>query len=216
MDMNDVKQLVGDELSRCGFQALPRRKLFVKDCGFYLILAEIAPLRKEGFHFDIGVMFLWASHSDLVYDYASADTRINAKGDPLGAVWFDDPPAVWDAKIRQILEEAMAKIDIYQTLTDMAALKNRLETRNDFAKLANPGLENRDISLGIAKMYTGEKPRGAQILAEAAKRNAAAAEIYDCIDNTEMFRDKLLQIVNSCRSRLAKKYRIKLDPITEI
>ncbi len=216
MDMNDVKQIVGEKLIPLGFRPVPRKRLFIKDCGFYLILAETAPLRREGFHFDIGVMFLWTNNSDLVYDYACDDTRINAKGDLLGAVWFDDSPAVWDAKVDQILDEAIEKIEIYQQIADMAVLKNRLENRKDFTKLANPGFENRDISLAIAKMYTGEKDRAAEILAAAAQKNSAAAELYKCCDNQALFHNTLIQIVNRCRSRLAGKCRITLAPIAEI
>lgn len=216
MDIKNVRQSVGEALAPLGFQSASRKGLLIKDCGFYLILAQTAPIRKEGFLFDIGVMFLWTAHSDFVYDYACGDTRINAKDDPLGAVWFDDPPAVRDAKIGQILDEARGKIDIYRQLSDMSVLKYRLENRNDFMKLANPGLGNRDISLGIAKMYTGEKARAAEILAQAAKQNPAAAELYQFCDNDVVFYDTLIHLINRCRSMLAKKYRISLDPIEEI
>ena len=212
MNLQSSKKTIFSFLKDKNFLSTANKRIFVQDCGFYLIVVEIVPLRKEGFFLNVGVKFLWTAYFDISYDYSNSDIRINVPNNPLGAVLFDSPSV--DYEIEYIMREAQDRIVEYQGMKDFNTFRLKIENRNDFAKKANPNLKKVDVSLAITKMFSGETLNSLEILHEAAQNNEVAQELLLHCDDLALFHDGLINIINSCRSVMSTKFKLILNPIS--
>ena len=68
MTMKDINQRIKCWLEPKGFKQASPKSLFVKDQGFYFIVASLTPHKAlSGFFFDLAVKFLWSTHEDISY-----------------------------------------------------------------------------------------------------------------------------------------------------
>ena len=141
MTMKDINQRIKCWLEPKGFKQASPKSLFVKDQGFYFIVASLTPHKAlAGFFFDLAVKFLWSSHEDISYDYALGDSRVYGQEDPnptLGGILFNSESL--ESELAYMMKEADKRIDAYMALADRTVLLKCLENRNDFVSVVNKG-----------------------------------------------------------------------------
>ena len=215
MDEKSSKQFISSFFKERGLRATARKRVFVQDCEFYLIVAEIQPaVGKEGILLNVGVKFLWSNYYEISYDYSSGDCRINVPNDPLGALFWDNPNA--ELILDRLLNDGMDQIIEYRKLQDFDTFLYKIKNRNDFVQRANANFEKIDESLAIGKMFNGEFQEALTILQAASPKNEVALKLLENCNDIELFKCTLINIINNCRSAMAKKLKISLEPIDSI
>ena len=215
MDPQSSKKLIASFLKDRGFFGTASKNIFIKDCGFYLILVESRPVWNGlGMNLDVGVKFMWSDYYGITYDYSNGDSRVNVPDHPLGAVIFEEPSA--EQKLYSLLNDGVQRAVEYQNLEDFDTFRYKIETRNDFVRRANAGHEKKDIDLAIAKMFSGDSSKAAEILKNASVISEVARRLFDKCHDIEAFRAELMDIINNCRSIMSKKFKRKLAPINSI
>lgn len=215
MDSNSSKEYISAFLKERGFLSTSSKRIFVQDCGFYLIAFEIQPMWGSlGLLINLGVKFLWSNFYVITYDYSFGDNRINVPDHPMGALMFDDPNA--DVKLDGLLEDAWVKITEYLKLQNFDIFLDRIENRNDFVRRANKDHEKRDTDLAIGKMFAGDKSGALEIFRNDAEYNEVSQRLLDNSGDMETFQKELLDIINNCRGMMASKLKIKLAPIESV
>lgn len=198
-----------------GFVHTSNPNLFIKDQGFYLIVAELQPYKPlGGFFFNVGVKFLWSESDSISYDYSSGNTRVYGQEDPtptLGAILYDSSSI--DTEMNYMMSEANKRIDEYEELTSPPILLDRLLTRKDFVMTANPGYEKRDVSLGISLVWRGRRTEAKEIFENASKYNPVAIILLQSCFDRERLNQDLLNVINRLRKKLSVKLKVKLDEI---
>ena len=215
MTISEIRKQFKVWLESKGFVRTSNINLFIKDQGFYLIVAELQPHKPlGGFFFNLGVKFLWSESDAISYDYSSGDTRVYGQEkptNPLGAILYDS--STIDEEIRYMMSEANKRIDEYMVLSDMQVLVDRLSTRKDFVAMANSGFEKRDVSLGIALTMCGRGAEAKEIFNNASEHNSVAVALSQSCLEQERFVQDLVRIINSLRTKLSAKLKVKLDEI---
>ncbi len=216
MNYQDAKKIVRAYLIKQNTDILPikRNSVFLMDCGFYVIIVGMVPWYGAGFLLDVAVKLLWTKYDGLIYTYSNGDARLNVPDHPLGAIDLESPQV--EQKIDQLMQDAQVAISEYRELRDFDTFKYKIENRKDFIQIANPGFEKRDISLTIAKMFSGDQAKALEILHTASEGNEDARVLLENSENLVSFQTGLLALINYCRGEMAKKYKIKLPPITTL
>ena len=152
MTMKDINQRIKCWLEPKGFKQASPKSLFIKDQGFYFIVASLTPHKALfGFFFDLAVKFLWSTHEDISYDYTLGDSRVYGQEDPnptLGGILYNSESL--ESELAYMMNEADKRIDAYMALADCTVLLKCLENRNDFVSVVNKGFAKRDKSKAIA------------------------------------------------------------------
>ena len=215
MDSQSSKKLIATFMKERGFLGTASKNIFIKDCGFYLIVVESRPVWNGlGMNLDVGVTFMWSNYYGITYDYSNGDTRVNVPNHPLGAIIFEEPGA--EQKLYSLLSDGMQRAAEYQNLMDFDTFRYKIETRRDFVCIANPGHEKKDLDLAIAKMFSGDALKSMEILQNASVNSEVARRLLDKSHDIEAFRAELMDIINNCRSMMSKKFKRKLAPINSI
>ena len=217
MTMKDINQRIKCWLEPKGFQQASPKSLFVKDQGFYFIVASLSPHKAlSGFFFDLAVKFLWSTHEDISYDYTVGNSRVYGQEDPnptLGGILYNSESL--ESELAYMMKEADKRIDAYMALADCTVLLKCLENRNDFVSVVNKGFAKRDKSKAIALVLCDHAKEAQEIFFNDSQYDSVSERLYkSCLTYDEFVRD-LLDVINSLRRRLEIKLKIKLDDIDE-
>ncbi len=197
----------------CGLVPIKSKRLWIEDCGFYLIMAEIQPCKGLGFAVNVGVRFLWSDTNDLVYDYSDGECRIVVPC-PIGIVCFDSPR--YEEEFAYVQEQVVMRVQNYRSLKNMDTLLHKLVTRHDLASQVNRGFKERDMSCGIAKMLTGDSAGAKYLLGNDAQDNQVAERLHALCDDRLAFEAELLATINHCRKLFEQRLHIKFPALQEL
>ena len=218
MDIKDITKRIKTWLEPKGFVQTSNKRLFVKDKGFYLIVASVHPHKAfDGFCFDLAVKFLWSTSEDISYDYTVGDSNVYGQKDPnptLGAILYDS--ARLDEEIAYLMNEANSRIEVYESLSDHQVLLERLQNRKDFVSIANHDFDKRDKAKAVALVLCGRASEARDIFVNDSQYDPVSEKLANsCLDYEELER-VLLDAVNDLRRRLSTKMKIKLEDIEKI
>lgn len=217
MTMKDINKRIKCWLEPKGFKQTSNKSVFVKDQGFYFIVASLSPHKAmSGFFFDLAVKFLWSTYEDISYDYTLGDSRVYGQEDPnptLGGILYNSENL--ESELAYLMNEADKRIDAYISLADCNVLLKSLENRNDFVSIVNKDFDKRDKSKAVALVLC-DRAIEAQGIFRNDSQYDFVSECFSksCLSYDEFMRD-LLNIVNSLRRRLEIKLKIKLEDIDE-
>ena len=217
MTMKDINQRIKCWLEPKGFKQASPKSLFIKDQGFYFIVASLTPHKAlSGFFFDLAVKFLWSSHEDISYDYTVGNSRVYGQEDPnptLGGILYNSESL--ESELAYMMKEADKRIDAYMALADCTVLLKCLENRNDFVSVVNKGFAKRDKSKAIALVLCDHAQEAQEIFFNDSQYDSVSERLSkSCLTYDEFVRD-LLDVINRLRRRLEMKLKIKLDDIDE-
>lgn len=218
MNFNSIKKIFASALKFKGFIPLSGSKLFICDRNFYLIFAELQDCHSIGFFFSIGIKFLWSDCTTLSYDYTEgSDSRVYIPknyNSPFGAMLYDSETL--DDDIDLILKETDRRIAIYNELSDILILENKLKTRHDFVAIASPDIKSRDVNHAITLALLNHSDEALVIFENMAGVNKIAHELINVYNDEFELRKRLIELINQSRNVLAKRYKISLENINTL
>lgn len=218
MDIKDITKIIKTWLEPKGFVQTSNKRLFVKDKGFYLIVASVHPHKAcDGFCFDLAVKFLWSTSEDISYDYTVGDLSVYGQKDPnptLGAILYDSVRL--DEEFAYLMKEANSRIEVYESLSDHQVLLERLQNRKDFVSIANRDFDKRDKAKAVALVICGRASEAQEIFVNVSPYDPVSERLAHSCLNYEEFEGELLDAVNDLRRRLSTKMKIKLEDIERI
>lgn len=218
MDIKDITKRIKTWIEPKGFVQTSNKRLFVKDKGFYLIVASVHPHKAyDGFCFDLAVKFLWSTSEDISYDYTVGDSSVYGQEDPnptLGAILYDS--ARLEEEIAFLMNGANSRIDVYESLSKHQVLLERLQNRKDFVSIANRDFDKRDKANAIALVLCGRASEAQEIFVNNSPYDSVSERFANSCLNYEDFERELLDVVNDLRRRLSTKMKIKLEDIEKI
>lgn len=169
-----------------------------------MIFAELQDCHSIGFFFSIGIKFLWSDCTILSYDYTEgSDSRVYIPknyNSPFGATLYDSETL--DDDIDLILKETDRRIAIYNVLSDILILENKLKTRHDFVAITLALLNHSDEALVIFENMAGV--------------NKIAHELINVYNDEFELRKRLIELINQSRNVLAKRYKVSLENINTL
>ena len=218
MDIKDITKIIKTWLEPKGFVQTSNKRLFVKDKGFYLIVASVHPHKAyDGFCFDLAVKFLWSTSEDISYDYTVGDSSVYGQEDPqptLGAILYNG--AKLEDELAYLMQEADRRIDVYESLSDYQAFLNRLQNRRDFVSIVNRDFDKRDKAKAVALVLCGRASEAQEIFVDNSPYDSVSERFANSCLNYEDFERELLDVVNNLRRRLSTKMKIKLEDIEKV
>ena len=218
MDIKDITKRIKTWLEPKGFVQVSNKRLFVKDKGFYLIVASVHPHKAlDGFCFDLAVKFLWSTSEDISYDYTVGDSSVYGQEDPnptLGAILYDS--ARFEEEIAFLMNEANSRIEVYESLSNHQVLLECLQNRKDFVSIANRDFDKRDKAKAIALVLCGRASEAQEIFVNNSPYDSVSERFVNSCLNYEDFERELLDVVNNLRRRLSTKMKIKLEDIEKV
>ena len=218
MDIKDITKRIKTWIELKGFVQTSNKRLFVKDKGFYLIVASVHPHKAyDGFCFDLAVKFLWSTSEDISYDYTVGDSSVYGQEDPqptLGAILYNG--AKLEDELAYLMQEADRRIDVYESLSNHHVLLERLQNRKDFLSIANRDFDKRDKSKAVALVLCGRATEAQEIFVNNSPYDSVSERFANSCLNYEDFECELLDVVNNLRRRLSTKMKIKLKDIEKI
>lgn len=218
MDIKDITKRIKTWLEPKGFVQVSNKRLFVKDKGFYLIVASVHPHKAlDGFCFDLAVKFLWSTSEDISYDYTVGDSSVYGQEDPnptLSAILYDS--ARLEEEIAFLMNEANSRIEVYESLFNHQVLLDRLQNRKDFVSIANRDFDKRDKAKAVALVLCGRASEAHELFVNNSPYDSVSERFANSCLNYEDFERELLDVVNNLRRRLSTKMKIKLEDIERI
>ena len=212
MNSKEIKLVFYDRLIPQGFRCFPTKRLYFKDCKFYLIVVEIQPYYGDGFFVNVGVYFHWESFGGILYSYSDGDNRLQGP-DAMGSILFDSPKLT--ENLERMFEQVEALVEKYEKLQDLHVLLEKLTCRNDFKVLANKGFREHDYDLGITKILLNDQS-GRELLEKDPYPSSSIQKILDCGFDKSLLDEQLLKIINEDREIISKRARRKLPLFSSI
>ncbi len=218
MDIKDIAERIKAWLEPKGFIQTRNKKLFIKDKGFYLIVALVHPHKAlDGFCFDLAVKFLWSTSDVISYDYTVGDSSVYGQEDPtqtLGAILYNSENL--DSEINYMMQEADKRINVYESLSDHQILLDRMQSRNDFISIVNRDFDKRDKAKAIAMVLRDQAADAREIFINNSPYDTVSELLAKSCVSFDAFVGDLLKVINASRIRLAAKLKVKLEPIEHI
>ena len=207
------KQLAPWFLAR-GFVSNTKKRIWIRDDGFYLTFFEIQPYYGDGFFLNIGIKFLWSNYFDVSYDFNIGDSRIDVQSEPMTELIFFESPKLTQ-EIVMLLQNADLRAQTYSNLKQLDFLLESLRNRKDFVAVANKGHSERDLDRAIAEVFAGNIAKAKCLLQnnDSFYPNPIAKKLLETCEDKKAFQAELLQIINTCREGVAQKLKIQLSPI---
>lgn len=133
---------------------------------------------------------------------------------PFGATLYDSETL--DDDIDLILKETDRRIAIYNELSDIFILENKLKTRHDFVAITSPDIKSRDVNHAITLSLLNHGDEALIIFENMASVNKTAHELINVYNDEFELRKRLIELINQSRNVLAKRYKVSLENINTL
>ena len=207
--INDVKGYFGEAFTFQNMLSAKNKRLWIDDNTFYITIAEIQPLRSDGFFLNMGVKFMWHIPDSIIYEFVEGETRIFPQNPPLlEAALYDSPD--FEKELAFMKQGALKKLQAYRELKNLDVLAIRLRERKDLFYYTNQNNCNDvDVSLAIVEMLRGNRAVAMNIF-DNTRDNPLTQELAPFCQSEEDFREELLRRIRDVKSQFSTNYRLSL------
>ena len=214
--LDEVKKYFAPFLKEWGMMPICNKRLWVDDNGYFLITAELQPLRSEGFFFNMGVTFLWWKSESACYHFSHPDTRVLVRENQLMEVYFYDSPT-FEEDLHLLMKLAFERLQYYRNLRSLNFAIYALRNRRDLLYCQyHENCNENDIHLGILQMLDGDATSATCVFNNRKEQSRISRILLEHISSKEDFEAFLLQSANDARKSFSEKYHVLLPLFQDI